>query len=76
MPIIQRSQRISDIEHRQQETEGALNEARNQLDDLHVQNNELQRQLEKARNKAGKDPEQEAKIAALLVVQQERNNFV
>jgi len=71
VPIIQRSQRISAIEHKQQETESALDVARNQLDALHAQNNELQRQLEKARKKSGKDPEQEEKIASLLVVQQE-----
>jgi signal transduction histidine kinase len=71
VPIIQRSQRISAIEQKQQESESALDEARNKLDDLVAQNKELQKQLEDARKKAGQSPEQEEKIAALLVVQQE-----
>jgi len=71
VPIIQRSQRFTAIEQKQQEAKIALENARNQLDDLGVQNKELQKQLENARKKAGKDPEQEEKIASLLVVQQE-----
>jgi signal transduction histidine kinase len=71
VPIIQRSQRISAIEQKQQESESALDEARNKLDDLVAQNKDLQKQLEDARKKAGQSPEQEEKIAALLVVQQE-----
>ncbi len=71
VPIIQRSQRISAIEHKQQESESALDEARNKLDDLVAQNKELEKQLENASKKAGQNPEQEEKIASLLVVQQE-----
>jgi signal transduction histidine kinase len=71
VPIIQRSQRISVIEKKQEQAESALESARNQLDDLELQNRELQKQLEKARKSAVKDPEQEEKIASLLVVQQE-----
>jgi len=71
VPIIQRSQHISDIEQKQQESESLLDETRNQLDDLRAQNNELKKQLENARKQGGKDPEQEAKLASLLVVQQE-----
>jgi len=71
VPIIQRSQRISVIERKQEQAESLLDETRNQLDDLHAQNNELQRQLENARKKGGKDPEREEKLASLLVVQQE-----
>jgi signal transduction histidine kinase len=71
VPIIQRSQRISAIEQKQQESESALDEARNKLDDLVAQNKELEKQLENARKKTGQSPEQEAKIASLLVVQQE-----
>ena len=71
VPIIQRSQRATAIEQKQQEAENALKNARNQLDDLGMQNKELQKQLENARKKVGKDPEQEEKIASLLVVQQE-----
>jgi signal transduction histidine kinase len=71
VPIIQRSQRISVIEQKQEQAESALESARNQLDDLELQNKELQKQLEKARKNAGKDTEQEEKIASLLVVQQE-----
>jgi signal transduction histidine kinase len=71
VPIIQRSQHISDIERKQQESESLLDETRNQLDDLRLQNNELQKQLENARKQGGKDPEREAKLASLLVVQQE-----
>ncbi|MGD8405403.1 MAG: ATP-binding protein [Anaerolineales bacterium] len=71
VPILQRSQRISVIERKQEESESLLDEARNQLDDLRAQNDELQRQLENARKKGGKDPEREEKLASLLVVQQE-----
>ncbi len=71
VPIIQRSHRISVIERKQEQAESLLDETRNQLDDLHAQNNELQRQLENARKKGGKDPEREEKLASLLVVQQE-----
>jgi len=71
VPIMQRSQRIKAIEQKQQETENVLENARNQLADLGMQNTELQKQLENARKKAGKDPEVEEKIASLLVVQQE-----
>ena len=71
VPIIQRSQRISAIEQKQQESESALDEARDKLDNLSAQNKELQKQLEDARKKSGQSPEQEEKIAALLVVQQE-----
>ena len=71
VPIIQRSQRATAIEQKQQEAENALKNARNQLDDLGLQNKELQKQLENARKKVGKDPEEEEKIASLLVVQQE-----
>jgi signal transduction histidine kinase len=71
VPILQRSQRISAIERKQQEAETALQNTKNQLDDLEVQNKELKKQLEKAGQEASKDPELEEKIASLLVVQQE-----
>ncbi len=71
VPIIQRSQRSSALEQKQQEAQAALESARNQIDDLVMQNKELQKQLENARKKAGRSPEQEEKIASLLVVQQE-----
>ena len=71
VPILQRSQRIAAIEQKQQESESALDNARKQLDDLVAQNKELQKQLENAGKKAGQNPEQEEKIASLLVVQQE-----
>jgi len=71
VPIIQRSQHISDIEQKQQESESLLDKTRNQLDDLRAQNNELKKQLEHARKQGGKDPEREEKLASLLVVQQE-----
>jgi len=76
VPIIQRSQRITAIEKKQQDADIALKNARDQLNDLGVQNRELQKQLEIARNKAGKDPEQEAKLASLLVVQQESQRLI
>jgi signal transduction histidine kinase len=71
VPIIQRSQRISDIERKQEEAESALESVRNQLDDLEAQNKELEKQLEIARKKAGQSPVQAEKIASLLIVQQE-----
>ena len=71
VPIMQRSQHITEIEQKQQETEVLLENVRKQLDDLGAQNKDLQIQLETARKKAGKNPEQEEKIAALLIVQQE-----
>jgi len=71
VPIIQRSQHIAAIEQKQQESETALEGVHNQIKDLEMQNRELEKQLENARNKSGKSPEQEEKIAALLVVQQE-----
>jgi signal transduction histidine kinase len=71
VPIIQRSQRFSDIEKKQQETETTLENVRDQLKDLEMQNRELERQLENARKKGAKNPEQEEKIASLLIVQQE-----
>jgi signal transduction histidine kinase len=71
VPIMQRSQRIKAIEQKQQETETVLENARNQLADLGMQNTELQKQLENIRKQAGKDPEMEEKLASLLVVQQE-----
>ena len=71
VPIIQRSQRISVIEQKQKETEAVLDTARGQLEDLVIQNKELQKQLETAKKKAGQSPEQDEKIASLLVVQQE-----
>ncbi len=76
VPIMQRSQRIKAIEQKQQETESLLESARNQLADLGMQNKELQKQLENARKKAGKDPEVEEKIASLLVVQQESHRQI
>jgi signal transduction histidine kinase len=71
VPIIRRSQRFSVIEQKQEEIQGSLDSARNQIDDLVLQNKELEKQLELARKKAGKTPEQDEKIASLLVVQQE-----
>ena len=71
VPIIQRSQRITAVEKKHQETEVILENVRNQLDDLNLQNKELQKQLEHAREKAQEDPIKEEKIASLLVVQQE-----
>ena len=71
VPIIQRSQRISAIEQKQKETEAVLVTARGQLEDLVVQNKELQKQLEAAKKKAGQSPEQDEKIASLLMVQLE-----
>lgn len=71
VPIIQRGERYSTIEHKQQEAETALESARNQLDDLEAQNRELQEQLEKAKKKTGKDPKQEEKNASPLMVQEE-----
>jgi len=71
VPIIQRSQRVTAIEKKRQEAEAALTNTRNQLNDLSMKNRELQKQLENARKQVGKDPEQEAKIASLLVVQEE-----
>jgi len=71
VPIIRRSQRISAIEQKQKETEEVLASAQNQLDDLDFQNKELQKQLENAKKKSGSSPEQDEKIASLLLVQQE-----
>ncbi|RPJ51549.1 MAG: GAF domain-containing protein [Chloroflexi bacterium] len=71
VPIIRRSQRFTVIEQKQVEIQDSLDSARNQIDDLVIQNKELQKQLESARTKSGKNPEQEEKIASLLVVQQE-----
>jgi signal transduction histidine kinase len=71
VPIIRRSQRFTVIEQKQQEAQATLDSARRQIDELVVQNRELQKQLETARKKGGKDPQQEEKIASLLVVQQE-----
>ena len=71
VPIIRRSQRISAIEQKQKETEDILSSAQNQLDDLIFQNRELQNQLENAKKKSGSSPEQDEKIASLLLVQQE-----
>jgi signal transduction histidine kinase len=71
VPIIRRSQRFEVTEQKQLEVQATLDSARNQIDDLVLQNKELQKQLENARTKAGKDPRQEEKIASLLVVQQE-----
>ena len=71
VPIIRRSQRISAMEQKQKETEEVLARAQNQLDDLLMQNAELQKQLEAARKKSGASPEQDEKLASLLLVQQE-----
>ena len=71
VPILQRSQRIKAIEQKQQDTATALENARNQLADLGMQNQELQKQLENVRKQAGTDPEMEEKLASLLVVQQD-----
>jgi signal transduction histidine kinase len=71
VPIIRRSQRFSVIEQKQEEVQASLDSARNQIDDLVLQNKELQKQLELARKKGDKSPEQEEKIASLLAVQQE-----
>jgi len=71
VPILQRSEHISDIEQKQQDAETTLGNVKNQLDDLRAHNQDLQIQLENARKKAGKSPEQEEKIASLLIVQQE-----
>ncbi len=71
VPIIQRGERYSTIEQKQQEAETALESARSQLDNLEAQNRELQEQLEKAKKKTGKDPKQEEKFASLLMVQDE-----
>lgn len=71
VPIIQRGERYSAIEQKQQEAETTLESARSQLDNLEAQNRELQEQLEKTKKKTGKDPKQEEKIAPLLMVQEE-----
>jgi signal transduction histidine kinase len=71
VPIMQRSKRVTAIEKKQQETETLLENTRKHLEDLELQNRGLQKQLEKAKQEAGKDPELEEKISSLLVVQQE-----
>jgi len=71
VPIIRRSQRISAIEQKQKETEEVLESAKTQLGDLVNQNAELQKQLEAARKKSDASPEQDEKVASLLLVQQE-----
>jgi len=71
VPIILRGDHFSTIEQKQQVAETALQESRNQLDTLEMQNKELQKQLENVSKEAGKDPEQEKTIASLLVVQEE-----
>jgi signal transduction histidine kinase len=76
VPIIRRSQRISAIEQKQKETEDVLASAKNQLDGLITQNAELQKQLEAAKKKSDTSPEQEEKIASLLLVQQETENQI
>jgi len=76
VPIIRRSQRISAIEQKQKETEEVLANAQNQLDDLVFQNKDLQKQLENAKKKSGSSPEQDQKIASLLLVQQETQNQI
>jgi len=76
VPIIRRSQRISAIEQKQKETEEVLASAQNQLDDLVFQNKDLQKQLENAKKKSGSSPEQDQKIASLLLVQQETQNQI
>jgi signal transduction histidine kinase len=71
VPIIRRSQHFTVIEQKEGEIQASLDSARNQIDDLVFQNKELQKQLEQAKQKGVRSPEQEEKIASLLVVQQE-----
>jgi signal transduction histidine kinase len=71
VPIIRRSQHFTVIEQKEGEIQASLDSARNQIDDLVFQNKEIQKQLEQAKQKGARSPEQEEKIASLLVVQQE-----
>lgn len=71
VPIIQRSQRVTLLEQKQQEANIILEEARKKVEDLQAQKKELQKRLETLQKKADISQEQEEKISSLLVVQQE-----
>lgn len=71
VPIIQRNQRLSMLEQRQQETDSALLAARRQLEEVQQQNKDLQSRLETLQKKADQSREQSEKMASLLALQQE-----
>jgi signal transduction histidine kinase len=71
VPVIQRSQRISILEQKQQTADSTLTTVRRQLEDMQEQNQELQKRLDALQKKADKAHEQDEKVASLLVVQQE-----
>lgn len=71
VPVIQRNQRISLLERKQQETDSALLTARRQLEEVQQQNQDLQARLEALQKKAEQQQAQDEKLASLLALQQE-----
>ncbi|MFZ5911113.1 MAG: ATP-binding protein [Chloroflexota bacterium] len=71
VPVIQRSQRMSILEQKQQNADLTLTTVRKQLEDMQEQNQELQKRLEAIQKKADKVHEQDEKVSSLLIVQQE-----
>ncbi len=71
VPVIQRNQRLTMLEQRQQETDSALLTAHRQLEELQRQNKDLQTRLEALQKKAEQSQTQEEKVTSLLALQQE-----
>ncbi|GAB4504840.1 MAG: hypothetical protein Fur0043_18340 [Anaerolineales bacterium] len=71
VPIIQRNQRISMLEQRQQETDSALLTARRQLEEMQQQNQTLQARLDALQEELDRAQSQDEKMASLLTLQQE-----
>ncbi|MFZ5818646.1 MAG: ATP-binding protein [Chloroflexota bacterium] len=71
VPVIQRSQRMSILEQKQQSADSTLTTVRKQLEDLQQQNKELQKRLETLQKQADKVHEQDERVSSLLIVQQE-----
>lgn len=71
VPVIQRNQRLTMLEQRQQETDSALLIAHRQLEELQRQNKDLQARLDALQERAEQSQAQDEKMASLLALQQE-----
>src|SRR5581483_1853847 len=76
VPIVQRSQRITKLEQQSQQSNQALEAARNQIAELERRNDEMQRQIEAMTLQAEQDASKAENAAALMAAQQDSQRVI
>jgi len=76
VPIVQRSQKMTKLEHQGEQTRQTLEMAHNQLAELQRRNDELSKQIEAMNLQSEKEASQGENVATLMAVQEESQRTI